>query len=315
MKRIKSIHFQHLRNDAHYEFLLLIDKLLDAYTVVQALVATLHAKFVDLLELERNVLSIARTNLFTEEVMLADRRMDRALTAMNSLIAAARLSIDDRTAEAGRRLYTRFKDFGEIRRKSYEEEAATVELLLVDLEGVFMYDVQLAGMTDWVKELKAAVKEFFHAFMSRDHDVSTRPTERMESVRRDIEEVYRQMMTVIEANNIVEPTGDAQAFIKDVNAQVDYFNTHDGYHARKDIGVAERCVVEPIETQKYSGKAITPVPRAHYREEGKPTVELVFAKDFSVTYKNNTDVGMADLILHGKGAYKGQKSTTFHIAR
>ncbi|MDR3236031.1 MAG: hypothetical protein LBT48_04805 [Prevotellaceae bacterium] len=54
---------------------------------------------------------------------------------------------------------------------------------------------------------------------------------------------------------------------------------------------------------------------AHYREEGKPTVELVFAKDFDVTYKNNTDVGTADLTIHGKGAYKGQKLTTFNIAR
>jgi hypothetical protein len=74
-------------------------------------------------------------------------------------------------------------------------------------------------------------------------------------------------------------------------------------------------VVETIDTQKYTEKAVTPIPRGYYREEGKPTVELVFAKDFSVTYKNNKEVGTAELTLHGKGAYKGQKTVTFNIAR
>lgn len=37
--------------------------------------------------------------------------------------------------------------------------------------------------------------------------------------------------------------------------------------------------------------------------------------DFSVTYRNNVNVGTATLILHGKGAYKGQKIVTFNIAR
>jgi hypothetical protein len=74
--------------------------------------------------------------------------------------------------------------------------------------------------------------------------------------------------------------------------------------------------VEPIETLPYTGKAVTPVPVAYYRGDGeKPTVELVFAKDFSVTYKNNVEVGTADVTLHGKGHYKGQKTVTFNIAR
>jgi hypothetical protein len=70
-----------------------------------------------------------------------------------------------------------------------------------------------------------------------------------------------------------------------------------------------------VPEQTYTGKAVTPLPKAYYREEGKPTVELVFARDFSVTYKNNVDIGTADLTLHGKDAYKGQKKTTFNIAR
>jgi hypothetical protein len=83
----------------------------------------------------------------------------------------------------------------------------------------------------------------------------------------------------------------------------------------KDLGAGEHTVVEPIATQQYTEKAVTPLPKAYYREEGKPTTELVFAKDFSLTYKNNINVGTAEVTLHGKGAYKGRKTVTFNIAR
>jgi hypothetical protein len=51
-----------------------------------------------------------------------------------------------------------------------------------------------------------------------------------------------------------------------------------------------------------------------YRIDGKPTLTLSLGKDFSVTFKNNIKVGMAEVTVHGKGEYKGTKSTTFMIA-
>jgi hypothetical protein len=51
------------------------------------------------------------------------------------------------------------------------------------------------------------------------------------------------------------------------------------------------------------------------REDGKETKNLSLGKDFDVSYKNNTNVGTAEVIIHGKGAYKGQFTVTFNIAR
>jgi hypothetical protein len=59
-----------------------------------------------------------------------------------------------------------------------------------------------------------------------------------------------------------------------------------------------------------TGKAITPIPVMYY--EG---TELVFAVDFSLTYKNNVDVGEATVIMHGKGRFNGQHIRKFNIAR
>jgi hypothetical protein len=68
-----------------------------------------------------------------------------------------------------------------------------------------------------------------------------------------------------------------------------------------------------IPAQPHTGKPVTPIPDVYYTEEGKPTIEPVFTKDFTVTYRDNIEAGTATLIIHGKGAYKGTKTVTFNV--
>jgi hypothetical protein len=72
----------------------------------------------------------------------------------------------------------------------------------------------------------------------------------------------------------------------------------------------KKAVTEPIATQKYTGKAITPLPEVYY--EGK---ELTFANDYSLTYHNNIEVGEATIIMHGKGRFNGQHERKFNIEK
>ncbi|MDR1455786.1 MAG: hypothetical protein LBJ01_09055, partial [Tannerella sp.] len=58
-----------------------------------------------------------------------------------------------------------------------------------------------------------------------------------------------------------------------------------------------------------------PLTKVYFREEGHPTLELVFAKDYYVTYRNNIEVGTATMTIHGKVAYRGQVTVKFNIAR
>jgi hypothetical protein len=51
-----------------------------------------------------------------------------------------------------------------------------------------------------------------------------------------------------------------------------------------------------------------------YTDSKGAQLELVFAKDFTLTYKGNDRVGTATISIHGKGAYKGVKVVTFNIA-
>jgi hypothetical protein len=68
----------------------------------------------------------------------------------------------------------------------------------------------------------------------------------------------------------------------------------------------------PIDKQQYTGKPITPIPQV-FVKAGDDVRELRFSVDFTVTYRNNTDVGEAKVIVHGKGKYSGSYKSAFHI--
>ncbi|MDR3235659.1 MAG: DUF6261 family protein [Prevotellaceae bacterium] len=316
MKKIKVIIFSYLRNDAHYEFLVEFRSLLVKYPAVQAIVAALYEAFTALLLKEEELINAMRKSDYTVQIADADHRVDRTITGMRELVVSAMHHFDPAVVAAAQSLYNRFQAFGDIAKKSYEEETAVVNLLIVDLNNPdYLPKVNLVGMLPWVHELVNAETAFEELLAQRNVADSQKPDGRLKDVRREIEDVYRQMTERIAAAAIMDATPATDAFIAELNTKIAYFNEHNHHHARKDISITDHCVVEPIATQAHTGKPVSVIPKVHYREEGKPTVELVFAKDFDVTYKNNTDVGTADLTIHGKGAYKGQKLTTFNIAR
>jgi hypothetical protein len=122
------------------------------------------------------------------------------------------------------------------------------------------------------------------------------------------------MERIIDANAVVGASGDFAAFIDLLNPVIDHLND-EFHHAKKDLGVGDHTVIEPLPVQSYTERPVTPLPEVHYREGDKETKRLYLGKDFSITYKNNIEVGQAELTIHGKGDYKGQKSLSFHIAR
>jgi hypothetical protein len=177
-----------------------------------------------------------------------------------------------------------------------------------------MADAITVGLEGWLEQLTEAVTNFRSLLQLRNESVApTLPQENLKTVRREIDVIYHKMIARINAAAELDDTGKYDAFIRQLNAEIHYFNEHTHIHARKDLGEGDRTVIEPIDVQRFTGEAITPIPVAYYHGEGKPAVKLTFAEDFTLTYKNNVKPGMAEVSIHGKGAYRGRKVTTFSI--
>ncbi len=66
--------------------------------------------------------------------------------------------------------------------------------------------------------------------------------------------------------------------------------------------------IEPVGAQTYTGNAFTPEPTV---TDGETT--LAKGDDFTYSYDNNTDVGIATITVTGKGNYTGKATTQFAI--
>jgi hypothetical protein len=207
---------------------------------------------------------------------------------------------------AAQSISLRLKAFGDIQIKSYEEEAAAINILIEDLRSPeYMHKVMLLGLDPWINELAEAVADFENLLKQRNIEQADKPQLRLRSVRKQIEQVYRSMIVNIESAATLDTTNSYTEFINRLNTQITYFNDHNHHPAPKNIRTA---IVDPIPVQPYTGKVITPIPVVHL--EG---VELSFAKDFKLTYRNNIERGVAEAGITGKGLYAGKKTVTFNI--
>jgi len=316
MKKIKIIIFSRLSVEAHYEFLVIFRKLLEKYPDAQIIVVEQYNEFIPMLNKEGQFLSVMRKSNFTQQIAEANSRIDRCIVGMNDVIAANLHHFDTVVVEDATNLHNRFAAFGNIIRKSYEEQPAALNLLIENLNSPeYSEKVVTVGLSAWLVELQNAASSFEMLFEQRNVERSKLPEGSVKQVRKDIETIYHTMIDSFNATAIVNNNATLDAFIAELNTEIIYFNEHTNMSAKKNLAAVDACFVEPIDIQTATGKPIVVIPSVFFREEGKPTVELIFSKHFTVTYKNNIEVGTANIIIHGKGAYKGQKIITFNIEK
>jgi hypothetical protein len=316
MLKILRAYFNYYRNEAHYEFLVVFDGKVIAFPAALTLVQPLMPEFKELLAKEGKLVDAQKINPYTALIVDADDLNDRLVVGMKETIVAAMRHYDQIIVAAATRLNDRFKAFGNIERKSYEEEAAAISILITDLQSpVFAADVATLNLGGWITQLSTSLDNFKNLLQLRNDSIAPNlPKENLKTVRKLIDAVYNKMITRFNAAAELDDTGTYEQFIQEINAEIRYFNEHTHRSAKKDLAEGDRTLIEAVGNQPYSGKAITPVPVVIYREEGKQPATLTFAVDFSLAYKNNVKPGMAEIIVRGKGAYKGQKSTTFIIS-
>ena len=303
------------RNEAHYGFMEVFNEKRIAFPVINDLVQPLASEFEELLQQEKSLVDAQRKSPYTAQIVKADKQDDKLVVAIKEIVSANMKSLDPLIAAAAIKVNDRLKSFKKIESKSYEEEAAAISILINDLQSpTFAAEVNIIGITNWVAQLEMSVNIFKNLLQERNDSIApTLTQDNLKNVRRKIDIVYHKMVTRINAAAELDNTGQYDTFIQQLNAEIHYFNEHTHVSIKKDIGIGDHTVIDPIPVQIYTGQVITPIPVVYYREDNKETVTLAFAKDFSLLYKNNLKPGMAEIIVRGKGAYKGKKTTTFSI--
>jgi len=311
-EKVDSIYLQRQTNEAHCEYSDEVNVMAHEYPAVEELLADSLPAYGNAVSVEKSLLDYDRTSLLTEPIAVTDKRRDHDIDNIRFVTSAFLTSPNVEKATYARQIIDRLNTFKNLKSKSYSKETAAIKVLVSDLYITFKNALPLLGLTEWVNALETDNNAFITLFEQRNTEWANRPKENMLEARGITDGLYYGMIDVL--NGDVAVNGDAKyrSFIDRLNTRIKYYKEHEHHPEHHDINNA---VAAPIPVQIYTGKAITPIPEVHYQQEGHPTVELVFAVDFTLSYKQNVNVGDAELFIHGKGKYKGQKITTFGITR
>jgi hypothetical protein len=321
-KIIVRFNFHSLRNEVHVEFNSTMDALFVKYGPEALGIAALYAVFKALLEEEVAALDVILRSKITEVIDRLDRERDSYWRGLVDNVRSNLHHFDPGRREAAHQLTVIFDHYGNIADRSLDAETAAIEDLHRELikQENFVH-VAALGLGDWLGQLVQTSRNLDAQMKMRYEETGKRPDVHMRSLRTQVDTSLHDIFDREESLINVHGEADYRAFIAELNAVMERYKDllaqeAGRHHHIKDLSKGDRCVVEPIETQKYTEKAVTPIPTVYWQGDDRhPTVELTFAKDFTVSYKNNIKVGMAELTIRGAGDYKGKVTVTFNIAR
>jgi hypothetical protein len=313
MKTLKHLYYYWIPLAAHCGYFRTVaDLLTSSGDAVKAAVATLLPEFNLLLAKEEASVGWINRSEFTAQIAEANREICRVLVGINGTVRIGLHSSSPVTKAAANRIHIMINNYGYIIHKPYNAKRASVHLLLGQFANHYAEDAAIVGLDGWIVELQAVINRFENLLKNRDVVMLNKPDYQTKKVQRSVEKMYQQIVRIINANSTAGTSPDFDALIDRLNPKIERINN--AYHrVKKTLGTSDHTIIESIPVQVYTGYPITVIPKVWYREAGKPDVELIFAKDFSITYKYNTAVGMAELFIHGKGRYRGMEKTTFNI--
>jgi hypothetical protein len=239
------------------------------------------------------------------------------MVAINGEVQTGRHSSGSAIVASGEKVYDRLQHYGHITRKPYAEQVADLKLLLKDFAGDYAHDVDNLGMGIQVQLLQRAFDTFVLLLGQRDDEKIEKPPYTGAQTRKELNRIYRQIAFAINTNAATasaETVDEFITFIEHLNVEIARINA-EVRPAKKNISVLTRLVIVPIPIQIYTSLPIIVIPELYYIDDNGKAIRMWLGKDFEVSYRNNTDVGTAEVVIHGKGEYTGQATVKFNIAR
>lgn len=311
--------YENLRNETHVELHTTFNALVTRFNPETLGIARLYDEYKPLFDDEKTMLDFIRKSRLTAGIGARDRVRNSLHRGFADNIKSHRRHFDADKREAARKLDMIVKHYGDIPHKGLDEKTAAMADLYDELRKPEHFEwITLLGLAEWLEQLALANDAVAEIMRARYAELSQRPAIHMRSVRREIDWLFRQILDRLESLILVGEEDVDSAFLASLNAMMERYKDILAQETgrrqkKKDLAAGGHIVIEVAAIHQYTGKAITPIPKVYYREEGKPEAELFFARDFSVSYRNNINTGMADLIVYGIGGYKGQKKVTFNI--
>ncbi|MDR1273910.1 MAG: DUF6261 family protein [Odoribacteraceae bacterium] len=320
---IIKFHYPSLDNERHVQYHNDVNELVGKYGGPSALgIYVPYAVYGQLYNKEVEALDQIIKSDFTARIAAADHERDRLYRGFAASVKADLNHFDEGKREMARKVGIILDHYGDVPHKSLDAETAAIRDVVRELSTTEHLSLVIGlGLQAFMLEVNNANEAVHGLMLQRYDELALRPALHMREIRVEVDKAFRVVLDLLESLVRVQGPDTDKAFITELNVvsmrYKDILAREAGRrHPVKDLSTGDRAVVETIPVQPYTGAPVIPIPRVYYRgDEKTPTEELVFTRDFTVVYKNNVEVGMAEITISGKGNYKGKIAIPFNIAR
>lgn len=171
--------------------------------------------------------SLAKKSANSESIESLDARRDAATLSIQGIAECYSKHYEQDYRDAAKVILNTFSKYGKgIARQAYRDQTATLQRLVNDFENDVTVSTALSKLhlTAWGQELKTANVEFEEVFKLRNKELTSQPDQNVKDVRNTATENYRRLIDVLKAFNTINPNGDYDKLLKEINGYVLKFN-------------------------------------------------------------------------------------------
>lgn len=251
-----------------------------------------------------------RASELTVQIEAKDKLRDSLFAEIRRSAKTGQLSSLANIAAAGAKMVDFLTPFWDISKEPMMSQTAQIKqvALRYSADPALAAAASTLGIDAQIQELFNANNDLQNLYDARLLEMAKIEGPSASSIKTDVVTAYNDFCTAVEITLSATPTDALQLLFNQMN------EIRRKYIAHLPTVLDEtHTSVASIPDQQYTGRHITPLPRVFYQPNEGELRELIFAEDFTVTYRNNVKVGEAKIFIHGKGKYTGRYQSVFHI--
>jgi hypothetical protein len=271
---------------------------------------------------EQSVSVWQRRSDFAEKKREIDYSRNKIYRSIMSILRLNLKNFDPVLIEHAKSVYRLLDNYGNVAILDYDGKTTAVENIIPQLRSSKYIDsVSALNLLPCINEWDRLNTHFKTLANEMIRKNSQKPKLNMKQSRRITDEALRQITNYISAKIKLHDPEPFADFVGRFNVIVNHYNIlvrerYGRIHAKTDL--SESIIdTEVIFPQPFTGKPVFVIPSVFLRATNSGGIEkkteLIFTKDFTITCKNNINIGTAQLIIQGVGKYTGKVIRTFNI--
>lgn len=220
---ISTISLPRMNNGAHFLYNTDFYNRIEADTKVKNKVAEVLTRYKQAIDHEDEALTISRKSLNTGKIVEYDRRRDSLYVGIKSIVKAQLTVSDPEIQNAAREINQIIKDYNINVKTQLDKETGLLINFIDDMENKYADQVQKLALGSFINQLKQSNSYVRSYTASRNDERLSNPEYTLKEARKVTDEVYLEVVKLINAYAVIEGDTDYKALIAVQNQEIVHY--------------------------------------------------------------------------------------------